>query len=110
MFEFESKMALTISFVVNKKRQCAAIMFGYYRIALFAWADICEDRYAAWPEYSEGPLLDLDSYERGYEAPSVVSMRWAASMDSFISAALLEAEGSVWDSGPSGSYNRLKYR
>ena len=42
------------------------------------------------------PLPDLD----GYEAPSVVSKQPACTASL---AALLEAEGSVWDSGPSGS-------
>ena len=82
MFEFESKMALTISSVVNKKRQCVAIMF----IKIFQNCHVRLSRYL-WRSLSHvtrifrRALPDLD----GYEAPSVVSKRRAASMHSFIS-------------------------
>ena len=87
MFEFESKMALTTSSVVNKKRQCVAIMF------------IFQNRLVRLSRYLLRSLLLLVLFQSG-ERPA-----YTASL-----AALLEAEGSASDSGLSGSGNRLKYR
>ena len=72
-------MALTISSVVNKKRQCVAIMF----IKIFQNCLVRLSRYLrrSLCRMTRRALSDLD----GYEAPSVVSKRQAASMHSFIS-------------------------
>ena len=83
-FEFESKMALTISSVVNKKRECVAIMFikifqnFLVRLSRYLRRSLCRVT-----RIFRRVLPDLDGYE--LEARSVVSKRRAASMHRFIS-------------------------
>ena len=93
MFEFELKMALTISSAVNKKTQCVAIMF--IKIFQNCLVRLSRYLYAVLPEYSEG-------YCRISTVTRLLllfqSSEWPTCMA--LLAALLEGEGSVSDSGP----------
>ena len=89
-------MALTISSVVNKKRQCVAIMFIFSELP-----------------YSPEQIFAKIVMPHGRRAlvwtvtPSVV-LKWLACTASLV--ALIEAKASVLDNWPFGSGNRLKYR
>ena len=76
------------------------ILWNNFRVALFAWAGICEDRYVHGHNIPKGTDLDGHSF----------CCFEVAGMHSFIVVALTEAEGSISNNGPSGSGNRLKYR
>ena len=97
MFEFELKIALTISSVVNKKRQYVAIMFIKIISEL---------------PYSPEKIFAKIIMPRGQRAliwmvtSSVVSKQPACTASL---AALIEAESSVLDNRPFGSGNHLKY-